>query len=787
MSGAATERRPAPADGDAIDQVVIAQRISLQQILRDTHLTPGPAAVCARFMLGVCSKFLHSLERTRVDLDPSVRHGAAAAESAPDDAEPGHGRQSSESTQVVPMKVASAKANSDMIRKSRVNGVSRAVSSVVARCETLDAQAEGDGLKTVIAAHLFSRSSPTQRHARCTGSTSPTRFPSTRHTGSTSPTRSSSPSRRSLRRHSPTSNCSSPRHDHSLTHSLTSVARCASRRTQAKLSSQLEIEVGCAEPSDASERTSPRPAPCDSPTSAKVGSYRRSFTPTHAKMSSWDLDDNVVSASTTSAGAPEACLSRSAIVRDAKLCLPIDGNFSPPAAGGLRGFGQKEDDSEEEGMDFILDVLHRWESAQGALDETVPQDRATGKQRNESEPSSSCSEEQEGLEGQEDTRSVPQRLQRGPSRPCTSPERSTCIVGRSSTEYPVRVRAHEAQSPAGSPARVGGIPVSGFGAGARARKRSPVRVADTPSRSPTRSRHVNIAMLTKPQQRAALLRERYANQKFPETLQREMERETQASPHASPRSEPLGGLQPCQDRSDPTVHGGVGMSGGAGGAGGDRSVPLGAKLHTELECDFADNLSFVPPPDDAQLAMRAGGMDKRVSQRGAAENDGSQFTDVTVRGGVPLSKDRISWAGRSESEKRRLERIRELEERMREEGKRKATKAAQEELMALVESAQRSGSVVVYYRVSESTDFNARSCGKVCCIETAPPHLFLLIYMSRCCRCACTRACVCACTLACLGTQLSWQVARAHRLHVLCRNDEMVQAAERSSVFLNPQ
>jgi hypothetical protein len=75
MSGAATERRPAPADGDAIDQVVIAQRISLQHILRDTHLTPGPAAVCARFMLGVCSKFLflHSLERTRVDLDPSVR------------------------------------------------------------------------------------------------------------------------------------------------------------------------------------------------------------------------------------------------------------------------------------------------------------------------------------------------------------------------------------------------------------------------------------------------------------------------------------------------------------------------------------------------------------------------------------------------------------------------------------------------------------------------------------------------------------------------------------------
>jgi len=545
-------------------------------------------------------------------------------------------------------------------------------------------------------------------------------------------------------------------------------------------------------------------------------------------MSSWDLDDNVVSARTTSAGAPEACPSRSAIVRDAKLCLPIDGNFSPPAAGGLRGSGQKEDDSEEEGMDFILDVLHRWESAQGALagvaqrravalrtiiggaplhdgisptrdtvtdkshpqhlastigawstawnrdgplrwdalekseqDETAPRDCATGKQRNESEPSSSCSEEQEGLEGKEDTRSVPQCLQRGPSRPCTSPERSTRIVGRSSTASPVRVRAHEAQSPAGSPARLGGIPVSGFGAGARARKRSPVRVANTPSRSPTRSRQVNIATLTKPQQRAALLRERYANQKFPETLQREMERETQASPQALPRSEPLGGLQPCQDCSDPTVHGGVGISGGADGAGGDRS-PLGAKLRTELACDFAHDLSFVPPPDDARLAMRAGGMDKRVSQRGAAANDGSQFKEVTVRGGVPLPKDRISWARRSESAKRRLERIRELEERMREEEKRKATKAAQEELMALVESAQRSGSVVVYYRMSECTDFNARSCGKVCRIETAPPHPFLLIYTSRCSDVhARARACAHA----------HWRAwvrsARAHRLHML--------------------
>ncbi len=70
--GAAAERRPAPVEGDAIDQVVITQRISLQHILRDTHLTPGPAAVCARFMLSVCSKSLHSLERTRVDPDPCV-------------------------------------------------------------------------------------------------------------------------------------------------------------------------------------------------------------------------------------------------------------------------------------------------------------------------------------------------------------------------------------------------------------------------------------------------------------------------------------------------------------------------------------------------------------------------------------------------------------------------------------------------------------------------------------------------------------------------------------------
>jgi len=255
-----------------------------------------------------------------------------------------------------------------------------------------------------------------------------------------------------------------------------------------------------------------------------------------------------------------------------------------------------------------------------------------------------------------------------------------------------------------------------------------------------------------------------------------MERETQASPHASPRSEPLAGLQPCQVCNDPTVHAGVGMS---GGACGDRS-PLGVQSRTELACDFAElslipnfvgfrqisftslsandletddlaALSFVPLPDDARLAMRSGCMDKRVSKRGAAANDGSRFKDVTERGRVPLSTERTPWAGRSESEKRRLERIRELEERVREE-KKKATKAALDELMALVEDSQRSGPVVVYYRMSECTDINARCCGKVCRKETAPPPLSPHIHVQYC-RCACTCACVCARNFACLGTR----------------------------------
>jgi hypothetical protein len=641
----------------------------------------------------------------------------------------------------------------------------------------------------------------------------------------------------SPRRHSP-SDWSSPQRDHSLT-SLRNfaVARCASQRTQiSKLSSPwyIEDDVGCARLFDASERSSPRSAPSESPTPATMGSSCWNLTPTRAKMSSaWDLDDDAVranSCATTSADAPEACLSRSATGRAAKACSPIDGDFSPPAAVGLRGSGQKENDREgKEDTCSLLQLLHQ----NGLLAlKPLPPLIPTGADAAVAPDADGCPTEslaitstRSKLQAPSSTEAQDGAGQAGGegaggegARRCTSSERSQRSVGRYSTASPVRFRAHAAQFPARSPARLWGIPVHGFGAGARAWKHSPVRVANTPSRSPTRSRQVNIATITKPQQRG----ERYANQKFPDTIHREMERETQASEalqremerdthasrHASPRSEPLAGLKPCQVRNDPTVHAGVGMS---GRAGGDRSS-LGVQSRTELACDFAElslipkfvmsrqisftsltandlgtddlaALSFVPPPDDARLAMRAGGMDKSVSQRGAAANDGSPFKDVTERGGVPLSTDRTPWAGRPESVKRRrLERIRELEERVREE-KKKATKASLDELMALVEDSQRSGSVVVYYRMSECTDINARCRGKVCRKETAPPHLFLPIYTSN---SAYVDARACACAHA---IWLAWvRGARAHRLHMLCcaRHIKMVQAAERSAVFLNP-
>jgi hypothetical protein len=158
-------------------------------------------------------------------------------------------------------------------------------------------------------------------------------------------------------------------------------------------------------------------------------------------------------------------------------------------------------------------------------------------------------------------------------------------------------------------------------------------------------------------------------------------------------------------------------------------------------------------------------MDKRVSQRGAAANDGSRFKDVTERGRVPLSTERTPWAGRSESEKRRLKRIRELEERVREE-KKKATKAALDELMALVEDSQRSGPVVVYYRMSECTDINARCCGKVCRKETAPPHHVLPIYTSN---TVDVHARAHACAHAILRAWV--RGARAHHLHMLCQEN----------------
>jgi hypothetical protein len=56
MSGAAAARRPAPEDGDAIDQVVITQRISLQHILRDAHPRPARPRF-ARVSCWVCANF----------------------------------------------------------------------------------------------------------------------------------------------------------------------------------------------------------------------------------------------------------------------------------------------------------------------------------------------------------------------------------------------------------------------------------------------------------------------------------------------------------------------------------------------------------------------------------------------------------------------------------------------------------------------------------------------------------------------------------------------------------
>jgi len=54
------------------------------------------------------------------------------------------------------------------------------------------------------------------------------------------------------------------------------------------------------------------------------------------------------------------------------------------------------------------------------------------------------------------------------------------------------------------------------------------------------------------------------------------------------------------------------------------------------------------------------------------------------------------------------DRIRELEERKEHEEWRKRTQQAQEELLALVRDAQRSGNVVVYYRFSDAKDCEKR-------------------------------------------------------------------------------
>ena len=75
----------------------------------------------------------------------------------------------------------------------------------------------------------------------------------------------------------------------------------------------------------------------------------------------------------------------------------------------------------------------------------------------------------------------------------------------------------------------------------------------------------------------------------------------------------------------------------------------------------------------------------------------------------------------------------------REERKRR-TKQAQEELLALVEDAQRSGNVVVYYRFSDTKDCD-KSVGKVC--RMYPPHSRHMHVHSRTHLCVRTRACVC--------------------------------------------
>jgi len=258
------------------------------------------------------------------------------------------------------------------------------------------------------------------------------------------------------------------------------------------------------------------------------------------------------------------------------------------------------------------------------------------------------------IDQDDDEAPVSLRVIRGPRRTSQSPVRV-----RASMKPPVRVEVPTSQSRAASPVRSGAR--SGPSAGAGARAGSPVwvgrRGGTSPRRSPTRSRPVKIAaLLTKSEQRAALLRQKREKQQLLETLLRDLEREAPAAAQACLEAGAHDGVRPDLARRDETVHGDSGQS----------------------------------------LADR----------------------DVTVRSGARVPGDSTVGASRSETMRYR-DRIRELEERKEHEEWRKRTQQAQEELLALVRDAQRSGNVVVYYRFSDAKDCEKR-LGKVC--RMYPPH-----------------------------------------------------------------
>jgi hypothetical protein len=166
------------------------------------------------------------------------------------------------------------------------------------------------------------------------------------------------------------------------------------------------------------------------------------------------------------------------------------------------------------------------------------------------------------IDQDDDEAPVPQRQMRKPRQTSQSPARAS-----TSMKSPVRVEVSTSQSRAASPVRRGAR--SGPGTGAGVRVGSPVRVGQrggtSPRRSPTRSRPVKIAgPLTKPEQRAALLRQRREKQTLLEMLQRDLEREAPAAAHAWLEAGAHDGFRPDLVHRDETVHRGVVC--GVGGA-----------------------------------------------------------------------------------------------------------------------------------------------------------------------------------------------------------------------------